>query len=178
MSSPSRTNDLQDEHCPSLQPCMSMIPCSAAARRTVWSSSTSISMPTGSNRTTCLSLIPTSVSARCHRGRGGGPGLGLRGGPRLSSRACLLGCSGCRSAGPPFSAVSAVLLSRRSAQLTLSSAGVRRRWPAGRAAADVVRVERLALRRCHLVEQHVRALHRRHPPQVVERPQDRKSTRL
>src|SRR4051794_18037958 len=47
-------NDLQAEHCPSLQPCMSMIPCRKAAFRIVSSSSTSISMPTGSNRTVCV----------------------------------------------------------------------------------------------------------------------------
>src|SRR5260370_34561262 len=55
MSSPSRPNYLQEEHWPSLQPCISMMPCSNAPRRIVCSSSTSISMPTGSNRTTCLS---------------------------------------------------------------------------------------------------------------------------
>ena len=57
-------NDLQEAHWPSLQPCISMIPCSAAARRMVWSSLTSISMPTGSKRTTCLpdmTLLPGSA---------------------------------------------------------------------------------------------------------------------
>jgi ferredoxin len=60
MSSPWSTNDLQAAHWPSLQPCMSMSPCSEAARRIVCSSPTSISMPTGSNRTRCLSAIPTN----------------------------------------------------------------------------------------------------------------------
>ena len=41
---------------------------------------------------------------------------------------------------------------------------------AGRAAAHVVGVEGLALLVGHLVEQDVRALHRRHPAQVVQRP--------
>src|ERR1700712_4949772 len=62
MSSPSSTNDLQAEHCPSLHPCMSISPCSDAERSTVCSSSTSISMPTGSNRTRCFS--PMSVPRR------------------------------------------------------------------------------------------------------------------
>src|SRR3954452_9287098 len=47
-------NDLHAEHWPSLQPCMSMMPCLKAALRMVSSSSTSISMPTGSNRTVCV----------------------------------------------------------------------------------------------------------------------------
>src|SRR3954469_21437053 len=53
-TSPSSRNDLHAEHCPSLQPCMSMMPCRKAALRTVSSSSTSISMPTGSKRTVCV----------------------------------------------------------------------------------------------------------------------------
>src|SRR4051794_26258283 len=79
MSSPSRTNDLQDAHCPSLQPCMSITPCSAAARRIVCSSSTSISMPTGSNLTTCLSPME-SVVGRC--GAAGGASLDVASGER------------------------------------------------------------------------------------------------
>src|SRR3954453_18943569 len=57
-------NDLQAAHCPSLQPCMGMTPCSAAARRIVWSSATSISIPTGSNRTWGLSVIPVPSGLR------------------------------------------------------------------------------------------------------------------
>src|SRR3954468_18019282 len=76
MSSPSSTKDLQEAHWPSLQPCMSWTPCSAAARRMVWSSSTSISMPTGSNRTWCFSPIalPRSWSRADSGGGGGGRG--------------------------------------------------------------------------------------------------------
>src|SRR5262249_53048432 len=44
------------------------------------------------------------------------------------------------------------------------------REPAGRAAAHVAGVERLALLVRHLVEQDVRALYRPHPAQVVQRP--------
>src|SRR3954453_3939541 len=108
MSSPSRTNDLQAAHCPSLHPCMSISPCSDAERSTVCSSSTSISMPTGSNLPRCLSPICSAVLA----------GEATRG-----------------------------------------------------AALDVLGVELRALFVGHLVEQHVRALQRSHPAQVVERPQ-------
>src|SRR5579859_5660526 len=128
-------NDLQEEHWPSLQPCMSMIPCSNAARRIVWSSLTSISMPTGSNRTTCLSAIAPSPA-----GRGEARGLD----PRTPSLG-FLAVTGCPS-------------------------GLRRGRPAGRSLAVVVRLERRALFRRHLVEQDVRALHRGHPAQVVQRP--------
>src|SRR3954466_11834639 len=55
-------NDLHAEHCPSLQPCMSMMPCRKAALRIVSSSSTSISMPTGSKRTVCV--VPTALLRR------------------------------------------------------------------------------------------------------------------
>src|SRR5690242_3543824 len=75
--SPSRTNDLHAAHWPSLQPCMSCTPFSAAARKIVWSSSTSISMPTGSNRTTCFSPTyvkpPSGGAERCLGLAGGGP---------------------------------------------------------------------------------------------------------
>src|SRR5918992_100500 len=98
MSSPSSTKDLQAAHWPSLQPCMSWTPCSAAARRMVWSSSTSISMPTGSNPATCFSphrvsrlweragfgrgkagraRPPPSPDPRSGVGRGGAPGRSL-----------------------------------------------------------------------------------------------------
>src|SRR5438309_8163309 len=110
MSSPSSTNDLHDAHWPSLHPCMRVMPCSAAARSTVCSSSTSISTPTGSKRTTCLSLM------------------------------------------------------------VLFRSGLGRRRTTCRAALDVVRVEGLLLVGRHLVEEHVRALQRSHPPQVVQRP--------
>src|SRR3954449_3957253 len=58
-------NDLHAEHWPSLQPCMSMMPCRKAALRTVSSSSTSISMPTGSKRTVCV--FPTSARRASRR---------------------------------------------------------------------------------------------------------------
>src|SRR6266852_9491110 len=139
-------NDLQEEHCPSLQPCMSMMPCSAAARRTFWSSSTSISMPTGSNRTTCFSpMTPSEL---------------LKGG-RLWA-ADERANDGVRSEG-----------SRTKPQTCGSLAGqtsVVDREPAAGAATDVPRVEGRPLLRRHLVEQDVRALHRRHPAQVVQRP--------
>src|SRR5450432_1385368 len=144
MSSPSSTNDLHAEHWPSLQPCMSMIPCSAAARRTVWSSPISISIPTGSNRTTCLSAMAPSRTER-----------GLRTGQEHRTER---GAGG-RGHRPP-----AVRAYRVRYRLVL------RRGTAGRALADVVRVERGPLFRCHLVEQHVRAEHRTHLAQVVQRP--------
>src|ERR1700729_40318 len=50
-TSPSSRKDLHAEHWPSLQPCISISPCRNAPRRTVSSSSTSNSMPTGSSRT-------------------------------------------------------------------------------------------------------------------------------
>src|SRR3954447_23897004 len=53
--------DLHAEHCPSLQPCMSMMPWRKAALRIVSDSSTSISMPTGSKRTVCV-LSATTAS--------------------------------------------------------------------------------------------------------------------
>src|SRR3954449_6278453 len=133
MSSPSRTNDLQAAHWPSLHPCMSWTPCSAAARRMVWSSSTSISMPTGSNRTTCFS--PT---AGPHGdGRDGWRGKGGRAGPSPSP--------------DPRS-------------------GVGGRRAAGGTLADVVGGERGALVVAHLVQDHVGAQQRTHPPHVVQRP--------
>src|SRR6195256_2119614 len=78
--SPSRRKDLHAEHCPSLQPCMSMTPCRNAALRTVSSSSTSISMPTGSKRTVCLAPIRVlSCLGTCGtRAPGRGPWLSRR----------------------------------------------------------------------------------------------------
>ena len=58
VASPSSSRALQDEHWPSLQPCASDRPWRKAASRTVSSSSTSISMPTGSKRTQWLTLVP------------------------------------------------------------------------------------------------------------------------
>src|SRR4051812_12232942 len=98
MSSPSRTKDLQEAHWPSLQPCMSWTPCSAAARRMVWSESTSISMPTGSNLTWYFSPIALPRGLSRAGGCGGGPGgtrpspspdprSGARGGRRPAGRA-------------------------------------------------------------------------------------------
>src|SRR4051795_152136 len=81
MSSPSSKKDLQEAHCPSLQPCMSWTPCSAAARRIVWSESTSISMPTGSNRTRYLSPIAGPPGDRSRAGGGGGGSGGTRPSP-------------------------------------------------------------------------------------------------
>src|SRR5947208_1755441 len=54
--------DLHAEHWPSLHPCMSMTPCRKAPCRTVSSSVTSISSPTGSNRTMCRSAIHSLAS--------------------------------------------------------------------------------------------------------------------
>src|SRR3954471_21452548 len=137
MSSPSSTKDLQEAHCPSLQPCMSCTPCSAAARRMVWSSSTSISMPTGSNLTWCLSPISGCLRGagsdvgREHGWRGGG------GGPRATRPSPSPGPrSGARGGG-----------SR----------------PAGRALAVVVGDERRPLLVGHLVEQDVRGQQRAEP---------------
>src|SRR5262249_36689186 len=151
MSSPSSTKDLQDEHCPSLQPCMSMMPCSKAERRIVCSSSTSISMPTGSNRTTCLSAMVPSQVSRCARPwasrsvgkRRRAEGLGRR--PSFLIALCLYCC----------------WLGRRSRV---------DREAAGGAGAVVLRHEGLAVFRRHLVEQDVGALQRRAPAQVVQRP--------
>src|SRR4051794_41257910 len=140
MSSPSSTKDLQEAHWPSLQPCIIATPCSAAARRMVWSSSTSISMPTGSNLTWCLSPIAGtprwSVAGRRRAGRGGGPG-----GPRPSP-----------SPGPRSGA---------------RGGGSR---PAGRTLAVVVGDERRPLLVGHLVEQDVRAQQRAEPLEVLGRP--------
>src|ERR1700742_105662 len=67
-------NDLHEPHWPSLQPCMSITPCSAAARRMFLSSSASISMPTGSNRTRCFSPMVACLSTSEGRGEGGARG--------------------------------------------------------------------------------------------------------
>src|SRR5947209_14958624 len=149
MSSPSSANDLQEAHWPSLHPCGSMPPCSKAARKTVWSSSTSISMPTGSNRTTCLSAM--NFLAENARGRseatiGAGKDLQARSDP--SQLRCIQLVTACSAA---------VLLSRW-------------RRPAGRSLTHVVGAESLPLLVRHFVEQHVRALQRRHAPHVVQRP--------
>src|SRR3954452_3111645 len=106
---------------------MSWTPCSAAARRMVWSESTSISMPTGSNLTWCLSPIADTPSDLSRvdlsraGGSGGGPG-GTRPSPSPDPR------SGARGGGRP----------------------------AGRALAVVVGDERGPLFVAHLVEQDVR----------------------
>src|SRR3954454_13928694 len=106
MSSPSRTKDLQAAHWPSLQPCMSWTPCSAAARRMVWSSSTSISMPTGSKRTRCLSPMAhvfSRIGWSWAGGCGGGPG-GTRPSPSPDPR------SGARGGGRPAGRALAVVV--------------------------------------------------------------------
>src|SRR5918997_4673148 len=84
-TSPSSRNDLQAEHCPSLQPCMSWMPLRNAPRRTVSSSSTSNSIPTGSSRTVCFSpichavrLVHRQLLLRRRRASGGAAGLVLR----------------------------------------------------------------------------------------------------
>src|SRR3982751_4183541 len=105
MSSPSSTKDLQAEHWPSLQPCMSWMPCSVAARRIVWSSSTSISMPTGSNRTTCFSPIDRlsrygpDLRRWERRGHGGGGADDGVAGPSPSPDPRSGARGGCRTAG-------------------------------------------------------------------------------
>src|ERR1700722_2872272 len=142
MSSPSSTNDLQAAHWPSLQPCMSMMPCSAAARRTVWSSLTSISMPTGSNRTVCFGF--SAIGAPLVKLPRPAPPTWLgRGRSRWNTR--------------PFGIKGFGLLARRG--------GTTRR-----ALLDVVGREGRALLVGHLVEQHVGRLDVGHPTQVVERP--------
>src|SRR3954467_13420259 len=105
MSSPSGTKDVHTAHWPYLQPCMSCTPCSAAARRMVWSESTSISMPTGSNRTWCFSPIdpPLGVALIPGRGSGGGPG-GPRPSPSPDPR------SGARGGGRPAGRALAVVV--------------------------------------------------------------------
>src|SRR3954463_13064674 len=143
MSSPSRTKDLQEAHCPSLHPCMSWTPCSAAARRIVWSESTSISIPTGSNRTWCFSPI-----SGC-----------LRGAVRTSAD----GPGGDRAGGGPQDRPSPSPDPRSGAR----GGGSR---PAGRALAVVVGDERRPFLVGHLVEQDVRAQQRAEPLGVLGRP--------
>src|SRR5215831_14617291 len=177
MSSPSRTKDLHDEHCPSLQPCMSMTPCSNALRRIVWSSPTSISMPTGSNRTTCL---PAMGSLRCRAASHSRISRGCRA-PRLARLSHSRTSRGCRAphlarsseegeGGPRASASGPPSLSLvPPASQRAGALGVDRE-AAGGAAADVLGVIGLALFRRHLVEEHVRALQLGAAPQVVQRP--------
>src|SRR3954466_1585766 len=104
MSSPSSTKDLQEARCPSLQPCMSCTPCSAAARRMVWSESTSISMPTGSNLTWCLSPIADTPSDLSRAGGSGGGAGGPRPSPSPDPR------SGARGGGRPAGRALAVVV--------------------------------------------------------------------
>src|SRR5580693_3064398 len=146
MSSPSRMNDMHEAHWPSLQPCMSMIPCSAAARRIVWSSPTSISMPTGSKRTLCLSGTVTSLRLPQSL-----PAGGLSRPPDPPGR--LAPARGSFHGPVPDKGPSL-------------SGGVTARGTT----ADVAGVERGALLVAHLVEDYVRRLERCHPAQVVERP--------
>src|SRR5205823_4393738 len=142
MSSPSSTNDLQEAHWPSLHPCGSMTPCSKAARKTVWSSSTSISIPTGSNRTTCLSAM--NFLARTPEAAAKRPSEpGRTRGEIWSFPASVFQLvTACPAAG---------LVSRR-------------RRPSGRSLTHVVGAESLAFLVGHLVEEHVRALQVRHAP--------------
>src|SRR5690242_7825835 len=148
MSSPSSTNDLQEAHWPSLHPCGSMTPCSKAARKIVWSSSTSISMPTGSNRTTCLSAI--DFLAENARGRSEAT-IGA-GKDQVREIWSFPVSDQLVTAGP-----AAVLVSRR-------------RRPTGRSLTHVVGAEGFPLLVGHLVEQHVGALQWSHAPHVIQRP--------
>src|SRR5258708_2666585 len=111
-------------------------------------SATSISMPTGSNRTTCLSAMNSLANYVLRTGTGH---------TSVQEEEPRAGAS---AAGP--AALLPGFLRYRS--------GVGGRGPSGRAAAHVVRAEGLPLFRRPLVEQHVRALQRGHPAQVVQRP--------
>src|SRR6266566_3831742 len=108
-TSPSRRKDLQAEHCPSLQPCISMTPCRNAALRTVSSSSASISIPTGSKRTVCLAPIRSSFPVRDARCQGPG---GRRWPARLPPRLVELSLAGDRRRSPAWAAL-AVLRGER-----------------------------------------------------------------
>src|SRR4051794_19412410 len=128
-TSPSSRNDLHAEHCPSLHPCISMMPWRKAALRIVSSSSASISMPTGSNRTVCV-LPMARGGARAPVGAGAEPARALR----------------------PGGSASSVKRRARSARGAL-----RRRPPRG-ATRPVARDVALALLGRHLVEEDVGAL--------------------
>src|SRR5258707_4138361 len=105
-------------------------------------------MPTGSNRTTCLSAMNSLANYVLRTGTGH---------TSVQEEEPRAGAS---AAGP--AALLPGFLRYRS--------GVGGRGPSGRAAAHVVRAEGLPLFGRHLVEQHVRALQRAHPAQVVQRP--------
>src|ERR1700761_4349529 len=100
-TSPSSRNDLHAAHWPSLQPCMSISPWRKAPRRTVSSSSTSNSIPTGSRRT--WNVSPMASGPRMPRRRpavvfrpiaslstGSGGLLGRLGGPAAGRAASLV----------------------------------------------------------------------------------------
>src|SRR3954447_10218370 len=143
-TSPSSRKDLHAEHCPSLHPCMSMMPWRKAALRTVSSSSASISMPTGSNRTVCvLPMTWRSFAANA--------------GPRTRS---LPGWVGPNPRPAPPSGVRRRAASGRSA--------LRRRAPRG-PARPVARHVGLALLGRHLVEEDVGRLER-DALRLVQRP--------
>src|SRR4051812_36519722 len=75
---------------------MSATPCSAAARRIVWSESTSISMPTGSNRTWCLSPTGSASQPVDRTARVTGKGRADRPFPSPDPRSGALGCGASR----------------------------------------------------------------------------------
>src|ERR1700747_1886272 len=83
--SPERRRDLHDPHWPSLQPCMSAMPCRKAASKTVSPSWTSISTPTGSNRTLYVAVSDITDQRYFTLGaaRRGARGLYRRGGRRM-----------------------------------------------------------------------------------------------
>src|SRR4051794_5896461 len=108
-------NDLQAPHWPSLQPCISISPCRKAPFRTVSSSSTSNSMPTGSSRPVFVSPIcslPVPVAPGSSR-----PASGWLL-PRLafSDRRVLRGAAAARATGLVASDVLLPLLRRHLVQ--------------------------------------------------------------
>src|SRR3954453_8795164 len=127
-TSPSSRKDLHAEHYPSLQPCMSMMPWRKAAFRIVSSSSASISMPTGSNRTVCVLPMAWRARPRAAGGAGAKPG----------------GHDIARPAPPPG-------VTRRIG----SGRGALRRRPARGSACLVLRDVRVAVRGRHLVQEDV-----------------------
>src|SRR3954467_2877522 len=122
---------------------MSISPCRNAALRRVSSSSASISMPIGSNRTVWfLPIAPLGVRCRPRSGRPGRPTRSDQTCPAHRLPPAPLG-----RAGRPSS--------RR---LLWSGRGALRRRPPGGAAGLVLGHVLLALLRGHLVEEHIGAV--------------------